>query len=90
MSEQSDHIIFQAASALLASKGAMVENQKLLELLEAYGAAIKNGVAHFSDIYESSSLEKLSDISVNIPWANEISVCQTRSFVAGKVGCDTH
>lgn len=30
--------------------------------------------------YENSALEKLSAVSLNIPWANEISVCQTRSF----------
>ena len=30
--------------------------------------------------YEDAPLEKLSDLCLNIPWANEISVCQTRSF----------
>lgn len=30
--------------------------------------------------YPDSELAKQSDLSIHIPWANEISVCQTRSF----------
>lgn len=30
--------------------------------------------------FENNSLSKLSDVNISIPWANEVSVCQTRSF----------
>lgn len=30
--------------------------------------------------YDDTNLEKLADLTIRLPWANEISVCQTRSF----------
>ena len=30
--------------------------------------------------YEDNKIAKLSDCNISIPWANEVSVCQTRSF----------
>lgn len=31
-------------------------------------------------VYDNTPLESLSDLCLSIPWANEVSVCQTRSF----------
>lgn len=30
--------------------------------------------------YEETEIEKAADVTVRLPWANEVSVCQTRSF----------
>lgn len=36
--------------------------------------------------YENNTVMSLSDVSLFIPWANEVSVCQTRSFLNLYVG----
>jgi glucosamine--fructose-6-phosphate aminotransferase (isomerizing) len=30
--------------------------------------------------YEDTELEKLAELTIRLPWANEVSICQTRSF----------
>lgn len=54
---------------------------EVLEAIRIFKNAYGDNTPVFSIvIYEDSPLEALSDYTLLLPWANEISVCQTRSF----------
>lgn len=56
--------------------GSTTETVKALELFkEAYGSKVFALVE-----YENSAVEALADYCLHLPWANETSICQTRSF----------
>lgn len=56
--------------------GSTTETLQVLKMFkETYSSRVITVVE-----YENSPIEGLSDVVLRIPWANEISVCQTRSF----------
>ncbi|HHY82258.1 MAG TPA: SIS domain-containing protein [Clostridiales bacterium] len=57
--------------------GATTEQLKAIEILRnSYRSVPLLSIVE----YENSPLQQVSDLTLNIPWANEESVCQTRSF----------
>lgn len=75
--EEYAHAYDQPILVLPSRSGTTSEQLEAIRLLrEAYGQA---PVLSFIE-YEHSPLSIVSDLSLTFPWANEISVCQTRSF----------
>lgn len=65
------------ALVMPSRSGATTEQLKALRIMkEAYPGLKVLSVVEYGD----SALAAQSDVSVHIPWAKEVSVCQTRSF----------
>ena len=89
--------IFRAPLIIVPSRSGTTS--EVLEAIRIFKKAYGDQTPVFSIvIYENSPLEALSDYTLLLPWANEVSVCQTRSFstlylasclIAAIVGQDT-
>ena len=89
--------IYQSPLIIIPSRSGTTT--EVLEAVRIFKKAYGDQTPVFSIvIYEDSPLEALSDFALLLPWANEISVCQTRSFstlylasclIAAIVGQDT-
>jgi fructoselysine-6-P-deglycase FrlB-like protein len=51
-----------------------------LEVIKLFRQAYGEVPVLSAVIYDDSEMEKLSQVCLRLPWANEITVCQTRSF----------
>jgi glutamine---fructose-6-phosphate transaminase (isomerizing) len=65
---------------LLVTPSRSGETSEVLRAIEILRGAYVGARVLSTVEYQNSTLESVSDLCIGLPWANEASVCQTRSF----------